>query len=174
MVLDFLILGMSILIAIGGVSRSGKSTLAMWLSGQLEQSIVLHQDDYVLPQDHLPKINGLPNWEVPQAINWDLWTAAIAKALTQFDHVIIEGILVFANTNINKLINQSFYLTIEKKDFIYRRLKEERWGDEPIWLLEYIWSAHLKHGIPPVTLEAKTLHKPTEEDSRILFTKVLR
>ncbi|MGW8122128.1 uridine kinase family protein [Roseivirga echinicomitans] len=145
---------MSILIAIGGVSRSGKSTLAEWLGGELKNATVLHQDEYALPKDQLPKIKDLPNWELPESINWTAWHKAVTQAKTEYDHVIIEGILVFANTKINALIDQSVYLGIDKVDFFRRRLKEKRWGKEPEWFIEYVWEAHLKYGLPPSELKA--------------------
>lgn len=151
---DFLFLDMSTVIAIGGVSRSGKSTLADWLVIQLKNATVLHQDEYTLPKDQLPKINGIPDWEVPESIDWDTWHKAITQAKKYYDYVIIEGILVFANTNINALIDQPIFLNIDKENFLKRRLKEKRWGKEPEWFIEYVWEAHLKYGLPPSDLKA--------------------
>ena len=151
---DFLFLAMSTVIAIGGISRSGKSTLADWLGTQLKNATVLHQDEYALPKDELPEINGIPDWEVPESIAWDTWHKAITQAKNHYDYVIIEGILVFANTNINALIDQSIFLNIDKENFLKRRLKEKRWGKEPEWFIEYVWEAHLKYGLPPSDLQA--------------------
>tara|TARA_R110001592_G_scaffold355778_2_gene656784 strand:- start:15 stop:569 length:555 start_codon:yes stop_codon:yes gene_type:complete len=151
---DSLFLAMSTVIAIGGVSRSGKSTLADWLGIQLKNATMLHQDEYALPKDQLPKIKGLPNWELPESIDWNAWHTAITQAKTKYDYVIIEGILVFANANINALIDQSIYLGIDKEDFLKRRLNEKRWGNEPEWFIEYVWEAHLKYGLPPSDLKA--------------------
>lgn len=150
---DFLFLAMSTVIAIGGVSRSGKSTVADWLGTQLKNAIVLHQDAYALPKNQLLKIKGRPNWELPESIDRNTWHNAISQAKSKYDYVIIEGILVFANTKINKLIDRSFYLSIDKGDFLKRRLKEKRWGKEPEWFIEYVWDAHLKYGLPPSTLK---------------------
>ena len=151
---DSLFLDMSTVIAIGGVSRSGKSTLADWLVIQLKNATVLHQDEYTLPKDQLPEINGIPDWEVPESIDWDAWHKAITQAKKHYDYVIIEGILVFANTNINALIDQPIFLNIDKENFLKRRLKEKRWGKETEWFIEYVWEAHLKYGLPPSDLQA--------------------
>ncbi|WP_323757058.1 hypothetical protein [Roseivirga sp.] len=151
---DFLFLAMSTVIAIGGVSRSGKSTLADWLVIQLKNATMLHQDEYALPKDQLPKVKGLTNWELPESIDWNAWHKAISQAKNHYDYVIIEGILVFANANINALIDQSIYLNIDKEDFLKRRSVEKRWGKEPEWFIEYAWDAHLKYGLPPIDLKA--------------------
>ncbi|WP_421978384.1 hypothetical protein [Roseivirga seohaensis] len=165
---------MSTVIAIGGVSRSGKSTLADWLGTQLKNTTVLHQDEYALPKDELPEINGIPDWEVPESIDWDTWHKAITQAKVKYDYVIIEGILVFANTNINALIDQPIFLNIDKENFLKRRLKEKRWGKEPEWFIEYVWEAHLKYGLPPSDLQVIQIKDITTNQYFEVLTAVIK
>ena len=171
---DFLLLYMSTVTAIGGVSRSGKSTLADWLVIQLKNATVLHQDEYTLPKDQLPEIKGIPDWEVPESIDWDAWHKAITQAKKHYDYVIIEGILVFANTNINELIDQPIFLNIDKENFLKRRLKEKRWGKEPEWFIEYVWEAHLKYGLPPSDLQVIQIKDITPVQYFEILTAVIK
>ena len=66
------------IIGIGGVSRSGKSTLAaliyrLYTEGG-QTAIVLAQDDFVFPTEQIPKIrNGSEeeiDWEIPESIDF--------------------------------------------------------------------------------------------------------
>ncbi|OJA13572.1 hypothetical protein AZE42_06114 [Rhizopogon vesiculosus] len=61
-----------ILVGIGGVSCSGKTTLAKHLKNILPNSVVVHQDDFYLPEEMLPTHQGLntKNWDSPSSIDW--------------------------------------------------------------------------------------------------------
>ncbi|KAI8452564.1 P-loop containing nucleoside triphosphate hydrolase protein [Phakopsora pachyrhizi] len=62
-----------ILIAVGGPTCSGKTTLAKHLRKILPNSTILHQDDFAPSSDKIPihPIHGLPDWDSPQgAIEW--------------------------------------------------------------------------------------------------------
>jgi len=63
-----------ILVGIGGASCSGKSTLVKHLSDILPHSVIVRQDDFYLPDEMLPTLQGVDtkNWDVPSAIDWSL------------------------------------------------------------------------------------------------------
>ncbi|PIQ47684.1 MAG: hypothetical protein COW03_14030 [Cytophagales bacterium CG12_big_fil_rev_8_21_14_0_65_40_12] len=155
---------MSKLIAIGGVSRSGKSSLALKLSTALPKSIVLHQDDFVKSAAQIPQINGRTDWEHPDSIDWPLWEESIDKALAKHDYVIIEGLFAFYDASINSRIHKAIYLSIDKATFLERRRKETRWGYEPEWFIEHVWEAHWQWGLAPENLVITKMSSPNEEE----------
>lgn len=163
---------MSSLIAIAGVSRSGKSTLASWLAKQLPQSITLHQDDYVKAPSDLPLIDELPNWEHPDSIDWKAWEEAIQTARKQYENVLIEGILVFAEAKINTLINRAIYLEIDQVTFTERRLDEKRWGEETSTYIQHVWEAHTQYGTPSQDLNVIRVNNVTPEKYSMLLALI--
>jgi uridine kinase len=158
---------MSRLIAIGGVSRSGKSSLALKLLSALPDSIVLHQDDFVKPEAQIPQINGRTDWEHPDSIDWPLWKERIDKALTKHNYVIIEGLFAFYDASINSQIHKAIYLSIDKPTFLERRRKETRWGHEPDWFIEHVWEAHWQWGLAPATLSLVKSESPRENPNAL-------
>ncbi|KAI8902769.1 P-loop containing nucleoside triphosphate hydrolase protein [Globomyces pollinis-pini] len=59
----------AILVAVGGASCSGKSTLTNWLSKLLNCSII-HQDQFYKPDSEIPTVDGEANWDCPEAIDF--------------------------------------------------------------------------------------------------------
>ncbi|MBW0475715.1 hypothetical protein O181_015430 [Austropuccinia psidii MF-1] len=62
-----------VIIAIGGPTCSGKTTLSKTLQNQLSNSIILHQDDFVPNSKDIPihPIHKVPDWDDPRgAIDW--------------------------------------------------------------------------------------------------------
>jgi nicotinamide/nicotinate riboside kinase len=154
---------MSKLIAIGGVSRSGKTTLAMSLSASLQSSTVLHQDDFVKLEHLIPKVRERTDWEHPESIDWIKWRSAIDQALISYDHVIIEGLFALYDVVTNLKIQQQYYLLINKATFIERRKNETRWGNEPHWFVEHVWEAHRSFGLPTAQVTIFQVEQPNEK-----------
>lgn len=155
---------MSKLIAIGGVSRSGKSSLALKLSTAMPNSIVLHQDDFVKSAAQIPQINGRTDWEHPDSIDWPVWIDSVRKALITYDYVITEGLFAFFDASINSQTHKAIYLSIDKSTFLERRRKETRWGYEPEWFIEHVWEAHWQWGLAPENLVITKMSSPNEEE----------
>ncbi|KAG1773704.1 P-loop containing nucleoside triphosphate hydrolase protein [Suillus placidus] len=61
-----------ILVGVGGATCSGKTTLAKHMKDILPNSVIVHQDDFFLPEDMLSTHQGLntKNWDAPSAIDW--------------------------------------------------------------------------------------------------------
>ncbi|KAG1751817.1 P-loop containing nucleoside triphosphate hydrolase protein [Suillus lakei] len=61
-----------ILVGVGGASCSGKTTLAKHMKDILPNSVIVHQDDFYLPEELIPTHQGLntKNWDAPSAIDW--------------------------------------------------------------------------------------------------------
>ena len=142
---------MAFIIGIGGASRSGKSTLAQRLKEALAPSQVLSLDldEYVFDEKEVPHINGHPDWEVPESIDYKRVEHAIRENKSKYDVIIVEGILAFANASLNALYDLTVFMEISKDTYFERRRLETRWGKDPEWYLEYVWEAHLKYGQYP-------------------------
>ena len=145
------------IIGIGGCSRSGKTTLAETLvwhyRTQNKTAIALHQDDFVKKIKELPLIQNQADWEHPASVDFALLQKAIMFFKESFDVVILEGILVFADAQMNLNYDCCFFTTISKETFYKRRLAETRWGKEPEWFLEHVWESFLKYGQPPLIVK---------------------
>jgi len=133
---------MAKLILIAGVSRSGKSSLAKALHDDLPSTTILHQDEFVLPQDQIPLIQDRIDWERPESIDWNRLLEAYEVAKAKYQYIIIEGIFAFSNSTLNKSSAFTVLLTLDKEQFFERRKKENRWGKEPDWFIEHVWESH--------------------------------
>ncbi|MEQ6167569.1 AAA family ATPase [Ekhidna sp. MALMAid0563] len=157
---------MAYIIGIGGVSRSGKSTVAKRLRDKLASMKVftLDMDNYVLPENDIPKINGHPNWEVPESIDYERILTLLDEKEFIYEVIIVEGILAFANMELNKRYDLTVVMEISKATYMERRKQETRWGKDPNWYLEYVWEAHLKYGQYPEADIILSGEIPIDED----------
>jgi uridine kinase len=142
---------MAHIIGIGGVSRSGKSTLARRLKEKLKhrKALLIDMDEYVLPESELPKIKGHADYEVPESIDYDRIIALLKTSDSVYEIIIVEGILAFANEKLNQLYDMTICMEISKSTYLDRRKVETRWGKDPSWYLEHVWDAHQKFGLCP-------------------------
>ncbi len=138
---------MSRIIGIGGCSRSGKSTLARRIKERFSdlRVLILDMDDFVLPEDQIPKIKDRADWELPTSVDFKKLIQAV-KTNQDHDIIIVEGILIFANTALLELFDTTISIEISKETFLVRRKRETRWGEEPDWFIEHVWESHLKYG----------------------------
>lgn len=152
------------LILIGGISRSGKSTLAQGLASSLKGSSYLEQDFYVKPEGELPLIKDRIDWDSPESIDWARWKSEITERIESYQWVIAEGIFAFNDTAINNMAHFKINLSIEKSIFLQERKADTRWGLEPDWFLEHVWDAHRKYHNPfglsfDISSDRNQLHK---------------
>ena len=142
---------MSLVIGIGGPSRSGKSILASKMKDQLSNKkvLLLDMDDFVFPMEAIPKIKGYTDWEHPGSMDFDLIISKIKKNKDNHDFIIVEGILAFANEALRRFYNLTISMQITKEIFLKRRVEETRWGEEPKWYLEHVWESYLRYGQYP-------------------------
>ncbi|MFY0593068.1 hypothetical protein [Roseivirga sp.] len=134
---------MNRLILIAGVSRSGKSSLAERLASELPASIVIHQDNYILPLDKLPKIKDRIDWEKRETIDWFRLKNDLHGHKKSYQYILLEGIFALSDKEILKQSAMKIALSITKNEFIKRRKMEQRWGDEPDWFYDHVWESHL-------------------------------
>lgn len=138
------------IIGIGGVSRSGKTSLAILIKNILEKKgesvIILSQDNYVFPDSKIPKIKHRIDWERPESIDFQRFKDDILLKSKAFQHVITEGLFGFYDADINALFDARFFVQIHKNTFLKRKSEDKRWGFEPKWFIEHIWKSYLKFG----------------------------
>lgn len=167
------------IIAIGGVSRAGKSTLAKLLKlefEKLEQSVtIVEQDKYVHDEKDIPKIKNKTDWESPASINFKALKKAINAAKKEFDHVIVEGLLAFHNKKLNALYDKSIFIDIPKRLFLERKEVDLRWGStpEPKWYMEHIWKSYRKYGMLGLPEDILKLSGKTKFDLNKIMNAVL-
>ncbi|MEP0986651.1 hypothetical protein [Ekhidna sp.] len=139
---------MSFIIGIGGVSRSGKSSLAQKIKDRLSdrQVLLLDMDDFVFSASDIPKINGKTDWERPESVDFNQILSEVQNSRRNYDIIIVEGILAFANDALRSGYDLTIQIQLSKETFLLRRKKEQRWGDEPDWYLEHVWDSYLKWG----------------------------
>lgn len=73
---------MTFLVAIAGGSGSGKSTLACGLLDDYPEKVeIIHFDDYMKKREEVPRLHDMPNFDDPNAIDWDKLIADLHKLL---------------------------------------------------------------------------------------------
>jgi len=139
------------IIGVGGVSRAGKTSLALQIekwhdSGSVK---ILHQDDFIRPIDKMPLVREHIDWEHPDSYDFVGLIKAIKKERKKFDIVVVEGLMVFCNQQLAKLMDKRIYIRISKETFLSRKTLDNRWEDEPDWYIEHIWNNHFVYGLVP-------------------------
>ncbi len=139
------------IIAIGGSSTAGKSTLAAKIGEVYDHRRVkiLCQDSYVKPKNEIPRIRDHIDWEVPDSIDFDKFYSAVVFANMQYEVVIVEGLMIYYNRRTVDLFNKRLFVEIDKETFLKRKSRDLRWGKEPQWYMEHIWDSYLKYGRAP-------------------------
>ncbi|MDX1406871.1 MAG: zeta toxin family protein [Saprospiraceae bacterium] len=153
---------MSLIIGIGGASRSGKTSLARRLARRLRKigsCVVLHQDDYIRPIPEIPLIRGEIDWEHPDSLDYAQLRDLVEAASIAKDFVIVEGFMLYPDKELTAMCDVHFFCEIDKATFLKRRRKDHRYGIDAEWYIEHVWDAFLKHGQPPPELEVYRLCK---------------
>lgn len=141
----------TIIIGIGGVSRSGKTTLANLLQkkylAQGKSCLILSQDDYVKPEHLIPKIRDRIDWEVPASIDWKKLKNKVEAMKASFRVIIVEGLFAFTDHELTAMYDQKYFMQISKETFLARKAIDDRWGPEPDWFIEHIWESYTRYGV---------------------------
>lgn len=144
------------IIGIGGVSRSGKTSLSRALKAQLRPTtIIVHLDDYIKESRHwdfftknpifyLSKVHKKFDMEHPDTIDFDAFHRDIVRAAEEYDTVIAEGFLIVYDPRIKKLIDKYVHVEVSKSEFIKRRIKDFRHSN--LWYAKHVWKSFVKYG----------------------------
>lgn len=142
---------MSFVIAIAGGSCSGKTTLARHLQHRLggEQCLAIRQDDYYFDIRERDSRQDLPNFDVPEALDFkqlasdiEALKAGEAVKLPNYDFtthqrrhpseplkprpfIIVEGLLLLNAEEIRPLIDHSVYMKCSYEERFERRLARD-------------------------------------------------
>ncbi len=83
------------LIAVSGSTCSGKTTLAKSLADSLSYSI-LCQDTFFKTDSQIPSLDGISNWDCPEAIDFPAFETALSKS----NNTIVDGFLLESVTHL--------------------------------------------------------------------------
>jgi len=141
----------AMIIAIGGVSTAGKTTLAKQLREHFHdyKVITLCQDDFVKPVDEIPVIQNRVDWEHPDSIDHERFMSAIIAEKNENDIVIAEGLMIYWHQPLLKYFDKRIFVEVDHATFLHRKAKDNRWGHEPDWYINHIWKNYLLFGKPP-------------------------
>ncbi|WP_156811948.1 uridine kinase family protein [Robiginitomaculum antarcticum] len=142
---------MSYIIAIAGGSCSGKTTLARHLQRRLgpKQCLLVRQDDYYHDISERDSSQGLPNFDIPEALDFNLLADDLSRlkrgeavALPNYDFtthqrrrpaepaeprpfIIVEGMLILHAPQLQSVLDRTLYLRCESTRRLERRLARD-------------------------------------------------
>ncbi len=134
------------IIGIGGVSRSGKTSLAVSLKSKLVDAEILSLDDYPSSRENFTFIKNTVDWEHPSSLDFNRIIEDINLLKNKHEIVIVEGIFIFHHSVLKRLIDKFIFINLEKYVFLSRKKEDGRWGYVPAWYREHIWESHLHYG----------------------------
>ncbi len=136
------------LIGIGGVSRSGKSTLASGIAGMFPfaDPVIICQDDYIHSPAKLPEINRHIDWEDPASLDFPKIREVVSAVIASNKLVVMEGLFAFQDEALNRMMHIGFYIHLPRRAFFSRKRADLRWGPEPEWYIRHIWRSHCRFG----------------------------
>lgn len=135
-------------IGIGGVSRSGKTTISGKIAYALRlknyQVYHLRQDNFVKNILDIPSIKSEPDWEHPASIDSSLMLKYIQFLRESFEFVLVDGLFAFNFPALNDCYDKKIYIHLSKEEFLRRKALDTRWGYVEPWFIEHIWNSHQK------------------------------
>ncbi|KAL5482243.1 hypothetical protein EMCRGX_G022544 [Ephydatia muelleri] len=151
-------------VMISGISCGGKTTVVKKLCNSVPHSISLHQDDYYVNEEVVPRSpQGTLHWDCPDALDTNGLAAALAAIMSQpqdhciwcstestatASHVIfIEGTLLLEIQSVMPHINQGFFVTLDYDTSHGRRRARTYPGNtDPVGYFDkWVWPAYLKN-----------------------------
>jgi len=138
------------IVGIGGISRSGKTTLAKKLLSYFpgKKKAIIHQDDYINAGYNIPVIGDQIDWEDPDSIDFQNLSYDFHWMADNLDVLILEGLFAFQNVELNSKFDKKILLRIDFKTFMTRKKQDKRWGEIPEWYFHHIWNSYSKFGHP--------------------------
>lgn len=105
-----------VLVGLSGPSSSGKSTSAKAINSLFTNSILVHLDDFYLPDNEIPihTNSGEQNWDCPEAIDFKKFKAHIAALKSGTKHEEIKSLEIEPTLNLDKKEIESLRQKIDK------------------------------------------------------------
>lgn len=182
-----------LLIGICGGSCSGKSTLVKALCEKLDNTSIIHLDDFFVGKS---KINAqeITNWEDPNLYRLDEYVNVINKIkcgetveieansresrhegitsriITPNNYVIVEGFLTFYPSDIAKYFDKKIYMDIPVNEIIRRRYERMAKADSGKYSDEYIKETLInehKRVVLPQIMSAELIIDATKDTKSI-------
>jgi uridine kinase len=131
------------IIAIGGVSRSGKTSLARQLSDAIgPTSSIIHLDNFFKSKIVRKGIYNF-DWEHPDSIDFRRLFIEIRTKMKSVKILIIEGFLISYDLRIRNIIDFYIHIDIKRNTFFKRRLTDYNEG----WIyVDHVWLSYLAFG----------------------------
>nr|CAB3227266.1 nicotinamide riboside kinase 1-like [Phallusia mammillata] len=148
---------MVLVIGISGVTNGGKTSITNELKKRWKKQFVLHtvhQDDYYKDEADIavdPQ-NGLLQWDVPEAFHMVQMKAAIKESILKLEQspsqtiLIVEGILLFCDSDLNKMFDRRYFLTLPLDEAKLRRgNRVYEPPDVPGLFEKHVWPMYLHY-----------------------------
>ncbi len=145
-----------IVIGIGGISRSGKSTLRKTLKNKLNPTAIFHIDEYIISpiKKWDNKIQSeIMDWEDPKCLDLDKFYRDFKNSKEKIlnnsksdytgetEYIIAEGFLLYFRKDITDLIDIKFSFNIDKELCRERRRNTKDFPSDH-YFDEYIWKGY--------------------------------
>jgi nicotinamide/nicotinate riboside kinase len=149
-------------IGISGPTCSGKTSIAKRLHQNIENSILISQDTYFLPEDNpkhllISELNHF-NWEILSSLNMEQMYSDIIKIIKptsdtetsdsneKLNFLIIEGFLIYSYSPVADLCNLKYFIDTNKEICSNRRKSRVyNPADVPGYFDKIVWPEYLKH-----------------------------
>lgn len=135
------------LVGVAGPSGAGKSTVTRLIEAKNHNVLTVNLDNYFNDIDGFPKMNGVPNWDLPSNINYELLlenlrdlkqgkstkipslnkatSERIYKVVEPKEVILVEGFLLYFDEKITHLFDKKIYIDVLDRTQLERRLRRE-------------------------------------------------
>lgn len=135
------------LVGIAGPSGAGKSTVTRLIEAENNNVLRINLDNYFNDVNGFPKVNGVPNWDLPSNINYELvlknlkdlkhgksakmpffnkaTSERIFKVVEPKEIILVEGFLLYFDRKVAQLFDRKIYIHVLERTQLERRLKRE-------------------------------------------------
>lgn len=140
------------LIGITGCTNGGKTTLAKKLLAEFPNSYYLSQDEFYhkrdeLHYDFLPEVNSY-NFDVITAIDLKKFHRELTRLikLSKYEFIFIDGILLFDDEKLYKMLDKKYFLDLNKEECCRRRqTRQYLLPEQPNYFEMCAWKEYLKY-----------------------------
>lgn len=136
-----------LLVGVAGPSGAGKSTVTRLIEAENGNVLRINLDNYFYDINGFPKVNGVPNWDLPNNINYELLlgnlrdlkqgkstkmpflnkatSERIYEVVEPREIILVEGFLLYFDKKVTHLFDKKIYIHVLVRTQLERRLKRE-------------------------------------------------